>query len=259
VNNFEFAGEFASDYELMVCTFGDSIEPVGGNNLQLDSVKILGVNEFAIPFNGYSEPLNYSFSVCKSRNCEILPISADEYGRINRWLNRQEPHKFRISTKSFERIFYIGTFNLTPVVINGLIYGINLNFTSIYPYGFEDGIENIYTGVTDFEIVCFSDEIGDVYPDIVIKCNEAGNLIIRNSLDNEIFILNNVEADEEIVMDTKHKIITTNNAVHNIYDDFNFNFIKLCNTYYERNNVFNSTLNIDINVKYNPIRKVGIC
>jgi hypothetical protein len=257
--NFEFDGKFASDFELMACSFNDIPEAMGGNTLQIDSVKILGTNEFAIPPNGYSEPLTYSFSVCKVRNCEILPMDASEYGRINRWLNRQEPHKFRTSTDSFERIFYMGTFNLSPVFINGYIYGIDLTFTSTFPYGFEDAIENKYTGVTDFEIICFSDEIGDVYPYVEITVNEAGNLTIRNSLDNEIFVFNNVEAGEQLILDNQHKIITTSSEVHTVYDDFNFNFLKLCNTFEERNNVFNSSLNIDITFKYNPIRKVGIC
>ena len=256
--NFEFASEFASDYELSVCTFGDLSEAVGGNELSIEAIKILGTNEFAIPFNGYASALTLTFNVCKIRDCEIIPLSAEEYSKINRWLNRQEPHKFRTSTDSFERIFYIGTFNVAPVFINGLIYGAELTFTSIYPYGFQDEIVNEFSNVTDFDVICFSDEIGDTYPYVIITCNEPGDLTITNSLDNEIFVLNNVVAEEVITIDNKHKIITSSEDTHEIYSNFNFNFLKLCNTYKDRRNVYNSTLDINITFKYNPIRKVGI-
>ena len=99
---------------------------------------------------------------------------------------------------------------------------------------------------------------GEIYPYTIITCNEAGNLTITNSADNELCIINNCIKGEVITIDCQHRMITSDKLAHNIANDFNYNFIKLINTYKNRDNYYSSTLNINITMSYSPVRKVGI-
>ena len=46
-----------------------------------------------------------------------------------------------------------------------------------------------FSNVKSFYIYDDSDEVGEIYPYTVITCNEAGNLTITNSADNELCIM----------------------------------------------------------------------
>ena len=137
------------------------------------------------------------------------------------------------------------------------IYGIELTFISTYPYGFEDNIKQTCNG-KNFTIYNNSDEVGTLYPTVIITCNEAGDLSIENDMDNEIMVIKNCSAGEVITIDSKYKIIFTNDKSHDIYNDFNWNYLKVCNTYDMRFNNYISSLDITIEINYSPVRKVGM-
>ena len=182
----------------------------------------------------------------------------EEYGAINRWLNRKTFDQFKINKEGYENIRFYGTFNVQAVKINDVIYGIECTFISNAPYGFAKERTHTFSNVKSFYIYDDSDEVGEIYPYTVITCNEAGTLTLTNSADNELCQINNCTKGEIITIDNKHRIITSNNLNHKIANDFNYNFIKLINTYKNRDNYYSSTLNINVIMTYSPVRKVGI-
>ena len=103
-----------------------------------------------------------------------------------------------------------------------------------------------------------SDETGDIYPYIEIKCLSDGDLKITNSMDNEIFEVKNCKKNEVIKIDGKNRIITSSVDTHKVCDDFNYNYLKIISTYGEWLNTYFSSVNINITVKYSPVRKAGV-
>lgn len=258
--NFQYDNKYASDYQLMVCSFNSSgLETVtSGSELSNEQIKIVGTDEFTIISNNYTAALSFTFQTCKiTNNYTPEEITPEEFSKINRWVNRKESHKFKTDKSGYENIYFIGRFNIQAIKINNIIYGVEFTFTSDYPYGFMDEIVQTFTG-KNFMVYNHSDETGDIYPYTTITCKGSGNLIISNTMDNEIFQLNNCTKGEVITVDNKNRVITSSNPNHQLYDDFNFNYIKLCNTYDERRNIFTSSLNITMEIKYSPVRKVGI-
>lgn len=261
MKNFQYDNEYASDYQLMICFFNE-VSGVditdSGSQLSNEQVKIVGTDEFLTINNNYSAPLSFVFQTCKmDNNCSPIEITPEEFSNINRWVNRKESHKFKIDKNGYEGIYFLGRFNIKAIKINNIVYGVEFTFTSDYPYGFADQITQSYSG-KEFMVYNHSDEIGYLSPITIITCNEAGTLRITNDMDNEIFELTDCIANEVITIDNKNMVITSNNLNHKLYNCFNYNYIKLCNTYNERRNNFTSTLNINMEIKYSPVRKVGI-
>ena len=263
MNDFLYDNILGSDFELMPCRFDSSggIETVDmGSQMSNSFVKIIGTDEQIIVNKEYSSTLSISFQVCK-RNCRegFKEITPDEYSKINRWLNRKESHPLKFIQEGYENLYFLGTFNIQALKLNDKIYGLNLTFFSNYPYGFLDEITAHYTG-NYFTLYDYSDEEGELFPFVVIQCLEDGDLQITNDMDNELFLLKNCKQHEILHIDNKNHLITSSNELHNqnLYNDYNFNYIKICNRYNNRANNYSSSLNIDISFQYSPIRKVGV-
>jgi hypothetical protein len=260
--DFQFGDNFASDFGLMVATFDSSggVETVSsGSTLTFNTVKSVGQDISELYGSTYDEDYSFTIQLCRLDNhCNPIPLMPEEYGAINRWLNRKTFDQFKINKEGYENIRFYGTFNVQAVKINEDIYGIECTFTSNAPYGFAKERTHTFSNVKSFYIYDDSDEVGEIYPYTVITCNEAGTLTLTNSADNELCQINNCTKGEIITIDNKHRIITSNNLNHKIANDFNYNFIKLINTYKNRDNYYSSTLNINVIMTYFPVRKVGI-
>lgn len=261
--DFQYANELASDYGLVAVNFDSSsggAETVSsGSNLTFNSIKSVGQDISELYGTSYEEDYSFTIQLCRlDYNCEPLPITPEEYSAINRWLNRKRFEQFKINKEGYENISFYGSFNIQAIKINDDIYGIECTFTSNAAYAFNDGNDLVFTNVKEFCVHDDSDEIGETYPYTTITCNEAGNLTITNSADNELFIIENCSQGEKITLDNKHGIITSDNLNHKIANDFNYNWLKIINTYNNRDNYFSSTLNINITMNYQSVRKVGI-
>ena len=125
---FDYAEELSENYGLLICCFdGFTPDAVGGSELSIDQVHIIGTDEFVIVNNSYSSTITYTFQVAKfDGNCQVEEITADEYSQMNRWLNRKEDHKLKFDADSYANIYWIGRFNCKPIKINSKIYGIEV-------------------------------------------------------------------------------------------------------------------------------------
>lgn len=259
--DFVYANETLSDYKLMVCSFNsdNGAQTVSsGSNLTFNTSKSVGRNESLFTGTQYTEDYTATFQCCKVDSCDSpLKIEAEEFSQISRWLNRNDGfHEFKTNEQGYENIRYFGSFNVQAIKVGGIIYGLELSFTTNSPYAFADKMKISYSGKS-FALFDTSDEIYEIYPDVIITCNESGNLSIQNSLDDEIFKINNCTAGEVITINGLSRDITASNA-HNVANDFNYNYLKIVNTYADRLNKFTSNLDVVITFEYSPIRKVGI-
>lgn len=264
--DFEFNGEKLSDYKMMLCRFDSVSDEVEiGNVISINTVRTPNSNKYMSVGYSYEEPLSAELSIAKNP-CESDDelISDSELNSLVRWLNRKRFCKFKpiYDDGSFKDVYFYGTFNLKPVKANGGIVGLNLTLITNAPFGFIEPSTHRFTFSdenTEFVIDDISDEIGHLYCYATIKCLEAGDLEISNSLDiDNTVVIKNCVANEIITLYGEQKIIESNKAHKTLYNDFNYNFLRINNTYEESQNVFTSNLSCQITLSYSPIRKVGL-
>lgn len=264
--DFVFDGEKLSDHSLILCTFdgiSDSLDV--GNMISINQVKAPNNDRYMSVGANYDSAYSPEFSICKNP-CEDgdFFIESNEVNKIMRWLNRKYNCVFKpiYDDNSFSDVFYRGTFNIELVKNGTNIIGFNLTLNTDAPYGYQDLVTYTHTFVNKaipLEIKDVSDEIGYIYCDVTLNILESGNLRIKNTLDpdNDIYI-ENCTNGETIELFGNQKIIEAPLSHTSIYNDFNYNFFRINNTYENTINEFTSTLQCKIIIKYYPIRKVGI-
>lgn len=265
--DFEYNGEKLSDRGLMLCNFdGTSDEVEVGNAVSINKVRTPNSNKSMAVGYSYDDDFSRPFSICKNicNGNDDLVISDTELNGIMRWLNRKRFCKFKpiYDDESFKNVYYNGTFNISLVKMGDKVIGLNLTLNTNAPFGYVEPLTYNYTfndTNTAFVINDTSDEIGHLYCDVTIKCLEAGDLKITNSLDiNNVVMINNCVADETITLRGEQKLITSDKAHKTLYNDFNYKYIRINNTYEDVRNVFRANLSCEITITYSPIRKVGL-
>ena len=198
-----------------------------------------------------------------------------------RWLNRKDYHKFipiYDNPKDFYRLFFMGTFTeCKAITMQGHVYGFSLTFTSNSPFAYLDYKPNTFNitelnqsividgssiGCGSFSFYDTSEELGAVYPtSFVVKLKQSGDLIILNNMDSNgrYTQVKNCSSGEILTFDCIHKIITSSgHPTQRLYNDFNYVFPRLMNTFDNSLNVFYVSRKCEITINYNPIRKVGV-
>lgn len=269
ITDFEYAGERLSDFGCMVCcintTAPDSISL--GSNLTFNTIKNNGTNISRLVSTQYDEVYTCTFDIGKFR-CQDLndnDLTDIELSRLIRWLNRKEYHKFKpiYNNGQYGNVCFYGSFNVTGIKLAGKLIGLTLVFTANAPFGYEEETEYNYTIVNNNDLFYFydnSDELGvNYFKSLKITCSFDGDITIVNQNENRNTVIKNCIQGEVITMDCENKIITTSKETHNtLCNDFNYNFPRLLNTYESRENVFSVSLPCQIDIKYSPIRKVGV-
>lgn len=264
--NFLYDNEKLSDYGMMLCKFdSNSMETISiGNNLTFNTVKPSMSDKNLLATSIYDEPLSTTFQICKydCHRREDKYISYEELTSLLRWLARRDGyHKFELYQKGFEGIFFRGSFNnIQQIKIGGKLCGLELTFVTDSPYGYEDiSFDFTTTDSEGYSVFNMSTETGHLYPtEFICKCLESGDLQIHNSIEDRITILNNCVKDEIITMDGNHRVIETSVPTHKLYNDFNYNYFRLGNTYDNNLNIITTSLPCEIHIAYELVRKVGI-
>lgn len=263
--DFLYDNEKLSDYDMMLCTFnGDSNETISvGSNLTFNTVKTHNLDRHCCVNAEYEEPLTTTFQICK-KNCngDDKFITSYELTSLLRWLCRKDGyHKFEIYQDGFADTYFMGSFNQpNEIKVGGLIAGLEFTLVTDNSYGYED-IEFDFTTTASvgYNIFNLSTETGHLYPiEFTCKILESGDLQIHNSIEDRVTEINGCVKDEIITLDGNHKIIETSVPTHKIYNDFNYNYFRLANTYGENLNTITTSLPCEIHIKYASVRKVGI-
>lgn len=265
--DFEYDGTKLSEVGFGVCNFdgGDEEQEVG-NIITMNNIKGQDSDVNFASGSMYEDLFELEFQICKitcGDDSEFF-ISADDLKFIMRWLNRKKYLKFKpiYDDNSFSDVYYMATFNVSLIKMTGQVIGLTLQLKTNAPYGFGEAINisGTMNSTEGFRVEDTSDEIGHICCDAVIKCKQAGDLKISNSIDpNNILIVNNCSANEVITLHGATKIIESSLSGHTkLYNDFNYNFMRIVNMYTDNINVFTSTIPCEISISYSPIRKVGI-
>lgn len=263
--DFEYDGQYLSDYGFVICNFGGTSDMdviSAGSKITFNTVARNRGKKHSLTGTQYDECVQATFNICKNPELyDDLRITNDEYRDIMRWLNRNEFLKFQVlneDDKEQETCYYEASFNIDKIVVNKVLYGMELTMETNKPFGYGQEQSVSWTiGDTSKTYVLsdMSDEIGYTYPSMIITCNRAGDLSIHNDMENCTMTIKNCSVGEVITIDGDALIISSSLDSHHIHDDFNFEFLRIGNTINNRNNRITVTLPCKLELKYTPIIK----
>lgn len=221
-------------------------------------------------------------------------ITVNECRYLKRWLSRPDAHVLKIASREYMNIYFEGSFNVQEVFYGEYRIGLSLTFITNRPFAMHepviftkvfDGEPELYdidldlvnsqlqedpdneellaekTEILEKKESCIlrisdiSDEVGYVYPDIEIVCNESGHLCLTNSFDGREMIINNCTKGETIVIN-HNLIIGSDNPDHDIQNNFNYEFLRISNDYYSNSNNITCSLSCKVKISYSPVAKV---
>lgn len=265
--DFEYDGQYLSSYGFIICDFdfsNDAVEAGAGSNITFNKVPRHQGKKFSLTSTQYDECITTTFDICKNPsvyNPEDMEILDDEYRALVRWLNRRELLRFGfISDEDYEQsiCYYQASFNVTKIKIREKLYGVRLTMETDRPFGYgqEQTITWTFAGGDTPKILDdFSDEIGTLYPTVIITCKGNGDLTLKNDLEKCTTVIKNCKNGEVITLYGDTQVITSSLSAHDICQDFNFEFFRIGNTITNRNNKITASLPCTITLKYAPIIK----
>lgn len=148
--------------------------------------------------------------------------------------------------------------NVSYKRVGGHIVGIILNMEcdSCFAYSKEQTITINTKSNQKFYIFNNTDDLNSyVYPIISILSSSAGALSIVNLSDsNWTTEIKNIKANEKIIIDSHHQIISSNTTHNLLLNDFNLGWPRLI----PDKNEYITNSNVTITLKFREPRKVGV-
>lgn len=261
--DFQYDGLNLSDFGFTICDFNGSsgINTVSaGSKITFKTVSRHKGKKYSLTGTQYDECIQAKFQICKNL-CEYedLKITDDEFTDLMRWLNRHEFLPFHAIGDEEERTcYYEASFNINKITIGHVLYGLELTMETNKPFGYGEE-QTIIFDIADtsntYTLVDISDEIGYIYPNIVATCKSSGDLEITNHTEGISMVINNCSSGEVITIDGSTQILLSSLDNHYLYDDFNYEFFRIGNTFDNRENIISSTLPCTLEINYKPIIK----
>lgn len=262
LKDFQYDDLTLSEMGFMTCSFGggSGIETVSsGSQLSFNTVSVDHGELKELITSQYEDTLQFTFQICK-RACDNIgaEISFTEYRDLVSWLHRKSYHKLKLLNDEYLDLYFEGSFNVSRIEIDGVLIGLELTFISNRPYALQEE----HSLSLDFEqneskiISTMSDEEGIIYPKMIIQLKESGNLILQNDRDSEVMYIADCRGGETISID--YPLIETDKNAHNITNDFNWSFLKLFTTFYNKQNRITSSLKCTISFAFSSRVKIGI-
>ena len=263
--DFEYDGRLLSEFGFVLCSFdgagGVETSPTG---FQISFNKISRSRGRINSLIGtqYDGCVEATFQICKDPDKSIDgEISTEEYRELVRWLNRHEFLPFRTINGSPEpndsTCYFNGSFNISKIFMADRLYGLELTLETDAPYGYGLPFERTWT-VSAGGSITFpdnSDESRAIRPDMTIVCNAAGTLTIANAMTLSTMRIENCSSGETFTVKGEEQIIASSLATHKVYNDFNYVFLTIGNTFENRDNTLTFSLPCTVTIKYNPIIK----
>lgn len=263
--DFYFDGRYLSDFEFIICTFGNQSDEEVVNVGSTVSIDTVSMNRGRINHKvsaKYDGVLTATFTICKDPDIysgSDMTITNDEYRQMMRWLNGTTFRQFSfVADDEEDPCYYDGYINVDQYYIDNRLLGLQLTLTTNRPYGYGMEYKQTlnFTALQELAVNDFSDEVGFIYPDVEITLKESGNLRLSNITTGKTVAINNCTSGEKITMYGDYKIIKTDRSAHSsLSDDFNYTFLNIGNTIENRTNRLSSTLACTVKIKYRPIIK----
>lgn len=260
--DFTYHNRNLSDFGMMLCNFGDKgLDTISnGSQITFNTVPVLGGSKHNLINTQYEDCLETTLQICK-HSCDggVQEITSAEHRELTRWLGRKKFLKFKILDEDYIDLYFEASFNISRIELDGKLYGLELEVITNRPFALKEprvltiknSIQNGKHSINDT-----SHEEGYIYPHTEITISESGNLKIHNAIENRDTYIANCIAGETITMD--YPIVQSSNPSHNIQNDFNWNFLRIANTFEKSRNDLTVSLPCTIKVEYSPIVKIGL-
>lgn len=266
--DFEYDSHYLSDFGFVICSFDGSSgnqNVSAGSEITFNTVSTQRGKIHTLASAVYESCIEAEFDIAKIEcNTGVLSVISDsEFRSIMRWLNRSKFLRFRLlfdDYSEYENRYFNASFNLEKILSEDNLVGIKLKMITNSPFAYGDKVVNSWSSDENVTKIIsdVSDEIGDTFPTIEITLKESGDLQITNKTISNTTIIKNCTIGEKITIDGKHQIICTDRDTHKIYNDFNYKFFKICNTFDNPVNEITTNLSCDIVVYYYPVIKNGL-
>ena len=268
--DFEYDDQYLSDYGFVICDFdfkNDTSTVSSGSNITFNKISHNSGKRYSLSSTQYEACVTTTFDICKNPDIyheKDMEISGDEYRDIIRWLNRREFLKFQIideycdSDEVRDTCYFDASFNAEKILVSGKLYGIRLTMETNRPFGYgqEQSVSWTFADSNTVKILSdISDEIGYIYPTVIISINRAGDLSLYNEMEDCTTLIRNCKVGEVITLNGETQTITTTYSSHDICNDFNYEFFRIGNTIGSRNNRISASLPCSVVIKYTPIIK----
>lgn len=262
--DFEYDDIILSDKGFMICNFNsdNSDTILNGAEIKLTTTPFHNGDINYSLCSEYDSTLTATFQICKN-TCDgsSMIITVEEVREMASWLCRKTFHRFKLFDDDYIDIYFEATFNMSRIMKNGNIVGLELEMITNRPFGIVEDEKIIIESNGDKKVENFysiSDEEGYIYPDMKITIKEDGNLRIKNIFTERETIINNCKSGEIIKMN--YPIISSSDITHNknIQNDFNWNFFRIENKFKDKRNLIEISIPCKIEITYSPIAKIGI-
>ena len=263
--DFEYDGLRLSDFGFTIGDIDGSsgIDVVSaGSKITFNTVKRHYGKIYGLPSTSFDECITATFQIIKNPcTNDDMKITAEEFRSLARWLNRHEFLQFHLIPDEGDTravTYYDASFNLGKIMSDDEICGIELEMETNRPYGYGETVTTTFTSTSPgstYQVTDLSDDIGYSFPSMVITLKASGDLTITNSTTGSTMTIKNCSSGEVITVDGDAMIVTSSLSAHKLYNDFNFEFIKIANTYANRVNNFTFTPSCDATITYKPVIK----
>lgn len=267
--DFEYDGKQLSDYGFIVCQFDMSSGTYtadAGSEINFVTASANAGKRNYLVGSEYRGCLAATFQICKDPKLHWdsdQAITAEEFRRLSRWLNRREYlwfHAFDWCEPEVMRPWVRASFRLTRIDMAHETVGIELDMTTDSPFGYgEEIVKTFEFDSESLEQVFYdrNDEIGDCYPELTVTCNASGTWTLADDVTGCRSVVENCVNGEVLDFSGESMIIETSNTTHanTIANDFNYDFFRFGNTMDGRENVFTATLPCTVELRYRPILK----
>lgn len=257
--NFYFDGESSEDHGIIICSFD------GSNNGNMDAGSKVDFTTVSVPNSsrvlhthaGYKEQLSIAFSICKKPfEDKDFAFTSEEQRDIMRWLIRKEFKYICFESDGFENIFYNVRIQAEHKKAGGELIGYNLTCTCDAPWGWSEEVAVDLSNINN-KLFDGSDEIGNVHPYTELTAASNGTVSIQNIETGQKTIINNCTTGEKIILDDMMHITSSNSNHKSLYDDFNWSFPEIQNTYFSTDNEYILT-NCTAVMKWRESRKAVV-
>lgn len=278
---FTFDGISCDEYELVICSFDNDNDGTKtlGSKIDFTTFKAPNSNKWVKIDGSYSEQLTLPpFGICKNPCTNTDGIFTErEIAFIERWLNRKDYKWLSFNQEGYEDIYFNAKIDLEKYEIDGMCHGFELTITCDSPFGYTGEQTLTINGGTSIEFIDTSDEIGVVTPDITIYMNSTASssgstvtisstlpennstsLVINNCLPNEVITLNSALYAKSNMCTFVPNGLGYSGNHKTFYDDFNFQWITIGNTFSDRTNTISVTGDCTVEIKWRGIRKAVV-
>lgn len=269
VYDFEFNGINLSDFDMILCNFGDKgLDTVSNGSIAtFNTVPSLGGSKHNLISTEYEDCLETTVQICKTPcGGNNMEISSATFRELTKWLCRKQFLKFKFLSEAYIDIYYEVKIDVSRIELDNKLVGLELNIVSNRPFALKEPKTIIINNKEEngkHSINDSSYEEGYIYPYTEITIGDIeglADLRIYNAIEDRETYIANCIANEVIIMDYPiiKSTVPSDAPSHNIQDDFNWNFFRVANTFRNSRNDLTISIPCVIKIKYSPIVKVGL-